>query len=758
MDSNTPLDQLESEFAFVSNTNDLDWIFQPPQQGHDQCSWDSGQLGMIDDYFSADPLTSTIIDLLEINPLSHNPVDLSCDVLSDPNAGLLHNTNPRKDSQVCYGAVGFTILLWYQKISLILAQIVDVKALIHNATATTDMQSAFRSFSVSKYGNYYGLWSEGILVAILDKRTCGIVQELARGTNCGLTRIQAFIDIAQWWSGISSDSQTINIDLNVYGPREGARQIGRLLNSIGISLQQPLFGLQGFTYYNPHFLHIDEIRGEDVYETPLLNIELVDSNPSDTGHDTTGSKTTTLEAKEEVDSILDSLAHHEILMERDTDRRMKTKLQHHQKQALDFILRRETGDLPADLTMWRETEDDDGDTVYQHIITGSRRPQIAEAKGGILADDMGLGKSIVSLSVIAASFDRALEFGKRTDSERFAQPNRKRSKATLIIVPSSRKLPIAELRSCKTCLHKTMPSVDHELDRRDSKNDEDQLFSNDVVLTTYATVAMESSGSEQVLRNVDWFRIILDEEDAATFRKFMVNQSSSQSSDRFKHLRLLLRSICLRRTREVIGLADAVPELRLIDLTPEERDEYDRIINSCRIRIKSIVSRYGKNINSTVLESMLRLRLFCNNGAPENDCSTGASDYDEILSYLQQILDDFRSPKGPNILLMTLGTGAVGLNLAVASRIYLLEPQWNPAIEEQAMSRALRLGQKEKVTIIRYIVRNSVEDSNILSRQANKLREARGGFEKHTRGVPSDKMQECLNLFSISEEDSNQAI
>ena len=43
------------------------------------------------------------------------------------------------------------------------------------------------------------------------------------------------------------------------------------------------------------------------------------------------------------------------------------------------------------------------------------------------------------------------------------------------------------------------------------QKEKDQLHSNDVVLTTYATVAMESSGSEQVLRNVDWFRIVLDE-------------------------------------------------------------------------------------------------------------------------------------------------------------------------------------------------------------------------------------------------------
>lgn len=50
------------------------------------------------------------------------------------------------------------------------------------------------------------------------------------------------------------------------------------------------------------------------------------------------------------------------------------------------------------------------------------------------------------------------------------------------------------------------------------------------------------------------------------------------------------------------------------------------------------------------------------------------------------------------------------LNLAVASRIYLLEPQWNPQLEQQAFGRAQRLGQTEQVTIIRYVMKDTVED------------------------------------------------
>jgi SNF2 family DNA or RNA helicase len=98
---------------------------------------------------------------------------------------------------------------------------------------------------------------------------------------------------------------------------------------------------------------------------------------------------------------------------------------------------------------------------------------------------------------------------------------------------------------------------------------------------------------------------------------------------------------------------------------------------------------------------------------------------------------------------MTLGTGAVGLNLAVASRIYLLEPQWNPSIELQAIGRALRLGQTDQVTIVRYIMKNTVEESNVLSRQTHKLNLAGGGFAKGKGGIPSEIMQSVMGVFGV---------
>jgi SNF2 family DNA or RNA helicase len=54
------------------------------------------------------------------------------------------------------------------------------------------------------------------------------------------------------------------------------------------------------------------------------------------------------------------------------------------------------------------------------------------------------------------------------------------------------------------------------------------------------------------------------------------------------------------------------------------------------------------------------------------------------------------------------------LNLTAASQVHIIEPHWNPMIEEQAASRVYRLGQQREVTINRYIVKDSVEEVCII--------------------------------------------
>lgn len=55
------------------------------------------------------------------------------------------------------------------------------------------------------------------------------------------------------------------------------------------------------------------------------------------------------------------------------------------------------------------------------------------------------------------------------------------------------------------------------------------------------------------------------------------------------------------------------------------------------------------------------------------------------------------------------------LNLTIATQVHILEPQWNPSVESQAIGRTLRLTQKKVVTVTRYITENSIEEVRVFN-------------------------------------------
>ncbi|KAL6830835.1 SNF2 family N-terminal domain-containing protein [Trichoderma sp. SZMC 28015] len=74
------------------------------------------------------------------------------------------------------------------------------------------------------------------------------------------------------------------------------------------------------------------------------------------------------------------------------------------------------------------------------------------------------------------------------------------------------------------------------------------------------------------------------------------------------------------------------------------------------------------------------------------------------------VIERFRKDPTIRVLLVTLSCGAVGLTLTEASRAYLMEPHWNPTLEDQALARIHRIGQMKEVNTIRFIVRDSFEE------------------------------------------------
>lgn len=86
------------------------------------------------------------------------------------------------------------------------------------------------------------------------------------------------------------------------------------------------------------------------------------------------------------------------------------------------------------------------------------------------------------------------------------------------------------------------------------------------------------------------------------------------------------------------------------------------------------------------------------------------------------VLRVFRSNSGIKVLLATISCGGVGLDLTAASRAYIMEPQWNPMSESQALDRIYRLGQTQEVTTIRYVMRDSFEEQVVkLQRKKKEL-------------------------------------
>ncbi|XP_074860180.1 helicase-like transcription factor [Carettochelys insculpta] len=107
--------------------------------------------------------------------------------------------------------------------------------------------------------------------------------------------------------------------------------------------------------------------------------------------------------------------------------------------------------------------------------------------------------------------------------------------------------------------------------------------------------------------------------------------------------------------------------------------------------------------------------------------------------------------ESPTIMLLSLKAGGVGLNLTAASQVFLMDPAWNPAAEDQCFDRCHRLGQKKEVVITKFIVKNSVED-NMLKIQNKKRELAAGAFaaKKPTASeVKQTKINEIKTLIDL---------
>jgi SNF2 family DNA or RNA helicase len=205
----------------------------------------------------------------------------------------------------------------------------------------------------------------------------------------------------------------------------------------------------------------------------------------------------------------------------------------------------------------------------------------------------------------------------------------------------------------------------------------------------------------------------------------------------------------LRRTKELVQ-PDMPPKLYRdaeLDLTPEQRATYEIAENEGVMRLNAM----GEEITiQHVFELVLRLKQICN-----FDPATGASsklerleaDLEEVaasgkkaivfsqwtntieairdrltrfhpLEYHGKIpsnkrdavLQVFKEDRRHSVILMSYGAGSVGLNLQFCEYVFLFDRWWNPAIEDQAINRAHRIGAKGAVTVTRMLAMETIEE------------------------------------------------
>jgi SNF2 family DNA or RNA helicase len=105
----------------------------------------------------------------------------------------------------------------------------------------------------------------------------------------------------------------------------------------------------------------------------------------------------------------------------------------------------------------------------------------------------------------------------------------------------------------------------------------------------------------------------------------------------------------------------------------------------------------------------------------------------------------FQAEDGPPVLLVSLKAGGTGLNLTAADTVFILDPWWNPAVEDQAADRAHRIGQDRPVLVHRLVAEDTVEE-RILALQVRKrgLAEAALGDAARAGAITREELIELL--------------
>jgi superfamily II DNA or RNA helicase len=259
-------------------------------------------------------------------------------------------------------------------------------------------------------------------------------------------------------------------------------------------------------------------------------------------------------------------------------------------------------------------------------------------------------------------------------------------------------------------------------------------------------------------------------------------------------LRKLVYPFVLRRTKEQVArdLPDRTEMILWCEMGEEQRRIYDRFKESYRSALLDRIEEEGMGKSSIyILQGLTKLRQICDSPVlakeqgpsakleeliREIEENTGRhkalvfSQFTSMLQLIRAALEEkgipylyldgsvaaeerkravaqFQEEDDTRIFLISLKAGGVGLTLTAADYVYLVDPWWNPAVEQQAIDRSHRIGQEKKVFAYRMICRDTVEEK-ILQLQERKKSLASDLIADETGFVKKLTREDVDYLFS----------
>jgi len=548
----------------------------------------------------------------------------------------------------------------------------------------------------------------------IDARSAAALAPLMDSVKTTKIRFQARLDMRErkpFEHPGQQVSDSYSITINVYAPRKYAKGIGQVCSRSQLWLRAPLAVDRGIEVFNPH---------EPKDNAPAKKSSLIASTAR------YGSAAyitrTNEEVRKDVLRIFDTLKESDELPGMEPCSLVKTKLLPHQKQALWFMTEREKGKSKVELhnrneeemeepfSLWQENIRPSGEVRWYNVITGHEvKEDPGPTLGGILADVMGLGKTLNVLSLIAGSLGEAEIWARqKPDAPKYEDDPVPvmNTKGTLLIAPLST---ITNWED-QIKAHLKRKSLTYYVYHGSKRTDDIYELRNfNVVITSYSVVSADFDRRSRKrvnspLTELNWFRIVLDEahmireqttrqskavcvlpaqrrwavtgtpvqnrlddlgalikflrikpfEEKGNFQQFIIAPFKSMDTEILPKLRLLVDSITLRRGKDKINLPKREERHVKLKFSEAEQGLYDYYSLESRQRLKAMMSKKeGKGLGGSayahILRAILRLRLLCAHGSEllSDDDLNMAKGFSVTNAIDLEDEDDFRPDRTP---------------------------------------------------------------------------------------------------------------